>query len=71
MGELLKELQASARKSRVEEVVALLGADGEDFMVALRDPSVSVSRIREVLLKRGVKGAASTLNLWRREHGVA
>ena len=71
MGELLKEIQASKKQNRVDEIVAQLGADGEDFMVALRDPSLPVSNIRQVLMKRGVKVAASTLNLWRREHGVA
>lgn len=71
MGKLLDELKEPTKLNRVEQIVAELGADGEDLLVALRDPLIPTARIRQVLLARGFVVAASTLGSWRRDNGVA
>lgn len=71
MGGLLKEVQAASKKTRVEELVVELGAEGAELVEALRDPSIQIAAIRQALKKRGHSVAASTLSLWRRDHGIA
>jgi hypothetical protein len=71
VGKLLDEMKGSTKRSKVDQMVEDLGEEGEDLLVALRDPLIPLARIREVLAGRGVVVSASTLSVWRREHGVA
>ena len=71
MGKLLEEIRLQSKRSKVDELILGLGAEGQDLLEASKDPSIPASRIREVLMGRGLKVACSTLSLWRRDHGVA
>ncbi len=72
MGKLLKEIQATPKpkQNRVGELVVELGEDGPDLLKALNDPTIKTSRIHQALLDRGIVVGYSTLQLWRRAHGI-
>jgi hypothetical protein len=72
MGKLLNEIQAAPKpkQDRVAELVRELGDDGPDLLKALNDSTIKTSRIHRALVDRGVVVGYSTLQLWRRAHGI-
>ena len=72
MGKLLKDIQAAkpSKRTRIDELVTELGDDGADLLKALNDPTIKTSRIHHVLTARGIVVGYTTLQIWRRTHGI-
>lgn len=72
MGKLLKEIQTPlpSRARRIEQIVKELGEDGPDLLKALNDPDIRSTQIHRALLNRGILVGYSTIQLWRRAHGI-
>ena len=72
MGKLLNEIQSPppSRARRIEELIKQLGDEGPDLLKALNDPTIRSTQIHRALTNRGILIGYSTIQLWRRAHGI-
>ena len=57
--------------SRVDAIAKQLGpVEGERFMDAMRDSSISSYKLRDALRAVGIRIAPSSITMWRKAHDI-